>query len=266
MSDHFDFDRIDIWGPELTERLQGVVPAAAMQRVAESAPDLIEDARGVLLRQVDPDSLNLTTSQWVSERPIAAYHGSRLTEQDIASIQLSGLKPLNIEDRRARLVRTLSRHEGWPANQHRLDEAIELFGTKQRAGRREGQVHLTLSRAGMLKSFSHYMTHGAEVDQHLANHVLGEAGIDLLQTDGSPVVIRCLIPAVTAIAGMNRYQVEGAPNPVPQVLKYWAYWLAKPNRAVAHIRVDCGIVLKEQMPPDWISGIERMQDEQLKRK
>lgn len=34
----------------------------------------------------------------------------------------------------------------------------------------------------------------------------------------------------------------------------------------AAIRVGCGIVLKEQMPPEWISGFERSAEDKLKRK
>lgn len=262
MSDHFDFDRLDIWGPELTARLQDIVSPEVRKHVADSDPEFVEDARDTLFELVDADAVNTAVAQWVSERPIAAYHGSRLTEIEIAAVQAEGLRPLRIEDRRARLVRALSKHDDWAAKAHRVEEALALHGKGERAGRREGQVHLTLSRAGLVRSFNHYLTHGAEVDQHLASHVLGDAGIDLLRQDGAPVVFRCLVPPEIAITACNRYTI-GTPYPVPEMVPEWAYWLAKPERAIACIQADCGLVLQTQMPPEWIVGTERFLDSEL---
>lgn len=263
MDDHFDFDRLDIWGPELTTRLEDIVSPDARKRVADSDPEFVEDARDTLFGLVEADAVNAAVARWVSERPIAAYHGSRLTEAEIAAIQESGLRPLKIDDRRARLVRALANHKDWTAKSHRLDEALELHGKGERAGRREGQVHLTLSRAGLVKSFNHYLTHGAEVDQHLANHVLGDPGIDLLRHDGVPVVFRCLVPPEIAIPACNRFTI-GTPYPVPRIVPQWAYWLAKPRRAIECIQVDCGLVLYTQMPAEWIVGVERLADRDLR--
>jgi hypothetical protein len=262
MNDHFDFDRLDLWGPELTVRLEGIVSPDVRRRVADSDPEFVEDARDTLFGLVEADAVNTAVAEWVSERPIAAYHGSRLTEAEIAAIQKGGLRPLRIEDRRARLVRALSQHQDWPAKSHRLAEALELHGKGERAGRREGQVHLTLSRAGLVKSFNHYLTHGAEVDQHLAHHVLGDEGINLLRRDGVPIVFRCLVPPDVAIPACNRFTI-GTPYPVPEVVPEWAYWLAKPQRAMECIQADCGLVLHNQMPAEWIVGVERLSDGHL---
>jgi hypothetical protein len=53
---------------------------------------------------------------------------------------------------------------------------------KAGAGKREdNSVHVCLSRAGLLYGCNHYLTHGAEVDQHIAQALFpGDSGLDLL--------------------------------------------------------------------------------------
>jgi hypothetical protein len=43
-----------------------------------------------------------------------------------------------------------------------LEETLALFGAANHGGHREGQVHLTISRAGLVQGFNHYLTHGSE--------------------------------------------------------------------------------------------------------
>jgi hypothetical protein len=119
------------------------------------------------------------------------YHGSRLTQDEVASIREIGLIPLVAAARRSRLARAFSTHPRWTNVADQLDAAIHAHGAGERAGRREAQVHLTLSRSGLTGSFNHYLTHGSEFDQHVAYALLGQEGKDLLATDGEPVLWTC---------------------------------------------------------------------------
>jgi hypothetical protein len=93
---------------------------------------------------------------WLQSNEIAGYHGSRLTDEEFHSVKKIGLIPLDAETRRDRLIRALSHHPKWQEVKAKLDETILAYGQGNRAGHREGQVHLTLSKAGLIQSFNHY--------------------------------------------------------------------------------------------------------------
>ena len=142
-----DFDDIDQWGTELSAVLHPFLPASIASEMVASAPQYVEDALALLFTLLDRDTAIDTTVNWIRSTTVAGYHGSRLTDADIASIRAIGLIPLRAEARRFRLERALSRHPEWPAVVGRLDSAIHAHGQGGVAGRREEQVHLTLSKA-----------------------------------------------------------------------------------------------------------------------
>lgn len=254
---HFDFDRIDLWGPELTLVLDGLVPSDVRQTVARSAPEYIEDARDRLFGLSDQHAITSAIAAWLRERPVAGYHGSRLTPEELAGIERDGLRPLRVEDRRSRLVRALGGHAEWPQLRQQLDEALALHGAGERSGRREGQVHLTVSKAGLVRSFNHYLTHGAEVDQHIAQYLLGEAGVALLAQDGEPTLIRFFVPGAIALDACNPYaSLSDSINLVADIIPEWAYWLAAPIRASECIYADCGMMFRSSVPAAWIASHE----------
>lgn len=41
----------------------------------------------------------------------------------------------------------------------KLDTVLQQLGAGGCAGRREGQVHATISRVGLMNGFKHYLTH-----------------------------------------------------------------------------------------------------------
>lgn len=258
-----DFDSIDDWAPDLGRTLRDVVPAATRQSIAARKSEFIEGARDVLLSKVDRQTLVAAVLGWIRGAGVRAYHGTRLTESEIESIRDHGLRPLVAEQRRQRLERALSPHPQWPSVQGRLQAALEAYGGVGKSGDREGQVHLTLSRAGLTKGFSHYLTHGSEFDQHVAHDLLGASGVALLAQDGKPVVVAVDVPGPIALEGAHRHlSVEqmisrgDLPNLVREFLGDWAFRLAVPTHQSSARKLDCGIWFRDAVPADWIASVE----------
>src|SRR6266446_1326226 len=190
-----DFDNIDDWAPKFTAALTRYVPDSVGQNLRASAPKCIEDARNLLFALTDRHAVIDGALNLIRSEEIAGYHGSRLTDAEVASVRSYGLIPLKAEERRARLIRALSLHPKWQDVTERLDTVLQAHGRGCSAGHREGQVHLALSRAGLTDGFNHYLTHGSEFDQHVAHALLGPEGVELLARYGEPRVFQFAIPS-----------------------------------------------------------------------
>jgi hypothetical protein len=113
------------------------------------------------------------------------------------------LRPLVASERQSRLTRALAAHRDWPQVRGDLDRVLTTYGEGNHAGRRQGQVHLTLSRAGLENGFNHYLTHGSEFDQHAAHALLGDEGKELLRRYGRPILIKVKVPGEVALARIS---------------------------------------------------------------
>jgi hypothetical protein len=184
-----DFDEIDVWFPQLTKVLTPLLPPDVGDRLQRANPEFVEDARDLVFVLGDRDRVIDAAIDWIRSSRLIAYHGTRLTDDDVKSVTACGLISLTVKDRRARIVRALSSHPAWNTAADRLDEVLRNHGPGSVAGVRAGQVHLTLSRSGITQGFNHYLTHGAEVDQHIAHALLGEEGQECLRTDGKSRLI-----------------------------------------------------------------------------
>jgi hypothetical protein len=259
-----DFDDIDDWAPKLSAALRPHVPGSVELQLVAAAPQYIEDARDMLFNSTDRDALIDKTLNWIRSTKIAGYHGSRLTSADLSSVRADGLVPLRAETRRHRLTRALKPHPEWRKVADQLDAAIQSHGRGNCAGRREDQVHLTLSRAGLTNGFNHYLIYGAEFDQHVAHALLGPEGKELLARDGEPTVVQVAVPGDSALDAAHPYfTVEDVrasgevPNLVNEFLKAWSYRLAHPRFQPRTLCVDCGMVFRCAVPAAWIVGSER---------
>lgn len=257
-----DYDNIDDWAPRMSAALVDVVPASVRASVAARAPEYIEDARDHLFSLVAHEPLVTTTLQWLSANTIAAYHGSRLTEDEVASVRRDGLLPLIATTRRTRLVRALARHRDWAAVEPKLDAVIRAHGQGNRSGHREGQVHLTLSRAGLLNGFNHYLLRGSEFDQHVARALLGQEGWELLESEGLPMVIQVELNGGKALVGAHPHftvddmrQRDEVPNIAKAFLEAWSYRLFDTCYQTSSRELDCGIRFLEAVPPICIRKI-----------
>jgi len=260
-----DFDDIDDWAPKLAAALSPHVPDSVGLKLAAIAPEYIEDARDMLFDLTVRDAVIDATLIWIRSTKISGYHGSRLSDAEIASVRAAGLIPLKAEARRHRLIRALSPHPRWQGVADQLDAAIQSHGRGGAAGLREDQVHLTLSRSGLTNGFNHYLTHGAEFDQHVAYALLGPDGEELLARDGKPGVFQVAVPGPLALDAAHPYfgiddvcARGGVPNLVNEFLEAWSYRLAHPGFQSRTLEIDCGMVFRSTVPAAWIIGFDTL--------
>lgn len=175
----------------------------------------------------------------------------------------TGLRPLKATDRAPRLTRALSSHPRWGEVAVQLPRVLEALGAGGRMGRREGQVHLTLSRNALVSGFTHYLAYGSEFDKHAAQMLLGHEGLELLSKDGSPALLKVEMPGSVALAASNRYFTPEQmwargelPNLVREVLQAWSFRVAWPEFLPSSLETDCGIRVDAVVPADWIVGVE----------
>jgi hypothetical protein len=140
----FDYDDIQEWGPRLGAVLREHFPATITAIMQRAAPKYVSDAFDEILRHTNLDEAGLAeiTSRWIKGQSVAAYHGSRLTVEEIAGIKKSGLRKLAARGRRARLTSIFLKHAEWDKVSSNLQRALDEFGrdgVKRGNGLREGQ-------------------------------------------------------------------------------------------------------------------------------
>jgi hypothetical protein len=255
-----DLDNIEDWAPTFTAAQENNVPEAMSARMVEESPRLPDDAVGKLFGLTDRKALTAATVSWIRSTTIAAYHGTRLTDAEATSVLASGLIPLKATARRVRLERALSRHPRWPDVSELLDPAIAAC-----AKGREGRVTLAFSRSALTNDYNHYLTHGSEFDQCVAEHLLGKEGVHLLSTDGNRTLIQVEVPGSTALKAANpSWSAEEilAREEVPQLarefLEAWSYWLAHPDRKPKSLGISCDMALNYAVRASWILSIDTL--------
>lgn len=171
----FDLDDIGEWAPRLSVALEELVPKRLRERVKKEPVEWLEDALDVILENVERSDLIEATRPWLRGQTIVAYHGSRLSPEEIASVRAGGLIVLDPVTRRERLAKALCSHPRWAQVRIGLDAAIRDFGDG-RFGRRQGQAHLTISRGALLTRtcFGHH-NQGVRHDDS-GNYSLSERG------------------------------------------------------------------------------------------
>lgn len=255
----FDFDYNAEWGPRLWELLRPYLPSNMAQIVRAAEPEFIEDATDVVLAHADKSILIAVITAWLRSQRIRGYHGTRVNADELASIRRDGLLPLSAQQRTGRLQRALSQHPRWDEIAHTLPAALELFGPAMHSGRREGQVHLTVSRAGLVYGFNHYLKEGSEFDWHVSHHLLGSEGQSLISADGDTYLISLLVPGDAALTACNRFGMptDGFPNMVCDLFRVWSYWLGYPDYRASRLKLDCGMVFSDKVPASWLDRIEK---------
>lgn len=256
----FDFDDNAEWGPRLTNALRAQLPSNIADMIAAAEPEYIEDAADIVIENGDKWVISEAITDWLKLQMVRGYHGTRVTEIELESIRSNGLMPLVATQRVERLQRSLSQHSRWQEVSHGLPAALKLYGEKMRGGAREGQVHLTVSRAGLVNGFDSYLTQGSEFDWHVANHLLGAEGQALVASDGTTHLVTALVPGDMAFAATKPFgqHREDLPNLVREVLRVWSYWLGDQTYKAASLEVDCGMIFYDPVPASWIEAIARI--------
>jgi len=265
-----DFDEIDVWAPLLTEALEEHAPQHVREKLHAAPIEFVEDARDLLFTLVDRDLLIDATLEWIQGTELAGYHGTRLTDAELTSILADGLIPLKAEMRRDRLVRALSPHPLWNSVAEQLDSVIRSHGQGAAVGKREGQVHLTLSKGALTTGFNHYLTHGSEFDLCVARALLGIEGLDLMKRDGRPTVIQVAVPGRQALEAAHPFfdiadmRARGdVPNIINEFLEAWSFRFVHASFETRTLRTDCGMIFWSTVPASWILGCETLTESDL---
>jgi hypothetical protein len=266
----FDFDAIDQWGPSLSSDLAEIVPDTAYAFLRDRRPKTFEEYRDTLFEApgVRPSAIIAATANWLRSQSVIAYHGSRLSANELQRIQAEGLRPLDARSRAARLSSIFAGHPGWSDIASGLSAVIDEFGIHGVAkghGRREGFVHATISRACLLRRFDRYLVYGSEFDQMVAQTLIGEGGLRCLANYGAAVVMKLCIPGPLAIEAANAYPWanEKMPRPIDDILYSWARWSVDRAFSSAEACVDCGLRFAAPIPADWIVGHETLDNATL---
>lgn len=257
----FDYDDIDDWAPRLAVALQPLLPGDIAQRLRNADPHYVEDARDLLLESGDHDAIATTVLSFIAASTVAAYHGTRVDAADLQSISEQGFRPLRYEDRWLRLERALSRHPRWSQVAHKFPAVVDRMQSGS-TGKRDGQVHFTLSKAGF-GSFEHYLTHGSEADQHMARELLGGDSYAALAADGVPTCFKIGVPGPVALKAAHPFASAESqlgqgelPNIVRPVLDAFAFRMVKPGYQSSSLQIDCGLVFYGTVPANWIIASE----------
>lgn len=259
-----DFDAIDDWEPELTSELRSLLPDSFEQRLMDAELTCVENAQEFLPELPGLDWVVDETLIWLRSTKIAGYHGSRLNDAELASVQTHGLLPLDERTRRNRLTAALSLHAEWSRVQARLDEAILSYGPKAMAGKREGQVHLALSRSDVAShGYRQILSNGSEFDQHVAGNLLGQEGVRLLAQYGECRVLKFRIPGHLAVDAANPFfgieweRKQGSiPNLIGHFVSSWCFRQAHPSVTIQ--ARHCSMMFKVPIPADWMEGFETL--------
>ncbi|HZP05393.1 MAG TPA: hypothetical protein VFB43_10870 [Terracidiphilus sp.] len=254
-----DFDDIHAWGPMLSDHVSSLVSLAfASNVISTGRPEYLEDAAKIFFSDVFRDETRFTGEvvAWIEAQTVAAYHGSRLGTAEIDALKREGLTALSAERRREPLRKKLSIDPRWCET--KFDAAFTELVRGQSWGKREGQVHATISRGGLVNGFNHYLTYGSEFDQCLVSLLFGSASKELLAQYGVPTLVQLAIPGNKALAAANPYTLNAneCPNLVREIVEAWTYWLADSTLAVANLEYDCGLVFDHDVPPEWIVSID----------
>lgn len=268
-----DYDQIDDWSLWFGDMVSSIAPAEVLASLKASNPQYLEDARDHLLRGVDRAKLVNHLNSRLADCEVRVYHGTRVTASEARNIKVNGLHPLCLVDRGDALAAIFGQHPDWSARSGLLDAQLHRFGVgwqKGGAGRREdGCVHFCVSRAGLLHGCNHYLTHGAEVDQHIANELFPDGtGLDLLARNRSAKLVSMRVPFTEAAAAANPYglQENEMPNLVRMLLTAWAYKIARTGFSPAKERDGSALKFKGRIAAQRLERIEDIDDGVLARR
>jgi len=198
---------------------------------------------------------------------VRVYHGTRLSASEVESVKNTGLRPLTLINRRTALVSIFQKHERWDEHKEKLNAVLVQMGPGGRAGTREdGCVHVCFSRAGLVQGCNHYLTHGAEVDGHVAYELFGdESAYPLLQLNRHPKLVTFLASFPEAARAANPYGIpdDAMPSLLGILFRAWAYRETTPTFSVASLQNCTAARFPRSIPVDQIESILDVSDLEL---
>jgi hypothetical protein len=255
----FDFDNINEWGPSLSKHLSPIIGTNPEAIIKADKPGYFGDATESLFSKIcTRDIFERKTKEWLYMQSVAAYHGSRFDEEDIKSVRQRGLQILSADDRKKYLEKKLSGHPQWPQAKNRIDQVLQDLGENESSGRREKQVHATISRSGLVDSFNYYLRWGSEFDMHAAQKLIGDDYKKVLSEYGEATLVTLSVPGEKVFAAAHPFGFPNGelPNLIRETAQAWSYWLANPKFSPKEMDVDLGLIFFSPINKEWIEKIE----------
>ncbi|MCM0612423.1 hypothetical protein KFJ24_08040 [Marinobacter sediminum] len=263
-----DYDRIEEWEPWIDEIILGAAPNGLVEAISEAEPEYIEDAADVLYQFMDRDCLVDLLVSSLKKFRVRVYHGTRLSPRELADIKDNGLRPLTLERRKHTLTEVFKEHPEWEAVKHNLDSVLKQLGPGNRAGRREdGNIHVCFSKKGLLEGCSHYLTHGAEVDGHVAYMIFEDftAAEQLLRMNRAPYLISFLADFESALSAANPLGFNGkeVPSLIKLIVESWAYRKYRAMFSPENLRDCTAAMFHGAKPYNGLENIEAVSENSI---
>ena len=171
-------------------------------------------------------------------------------------------------DREQRLRKILARHPRWHSVENRLLEVLEDVGPKEKQGRRQGQVHFSISKSGLVNGFDHYLSYGSEFDQQVVHRLFGDqSGLELLKTETIPILVHVSCSGEQLIQGAHPHfsysdivDMGEIPGLARTFLNAWAFKVANPSLDIEKLRTDCCMMERVTTPHERILDVEKLGD------
>ncbi len=266
----FEFDRHEVWEPFFHDWMLEVAPADVMQAAAQPQ-EYQNDARDIFIDAIGKAELTDFLAAKLADHSVKVFHGTRVSDLVLSQIRLEGLKPLDLASRKATLISELGAHPNWAAQRDRLDAILHKYGPgweRSGAGKREdGGVHVCLSRNGLLKSSNHYLTLGAEVDNHITRDLFSdESGFALLERARKPWLVSFDLDFTNAELAANpcNSSYESLPFITDKFFTAWAFRLSEPEWTPGLALDSTALRVHGVVAPHRLT-IEAISDEELRR-
>jgi hypothetical protein len=265
-----DYDQIEEWGSWFEEMISPIASEGLLTSIREAHSEYFSDARDQIVQEVGRLRLIDHLNDRLAPYGVRVFHGTRVTKEEARQIQATGLKALKLIDRRDALTAIFSQHAEWSGKAGLLDAQLHRFGSGWATGgggrREDDSVHFCLSRAGILQGCNHYLTHGAEVDQHIAHALFPDgSGLELLKRNRTAKLISFVARFPDAAVAANPYGFpeHELPALISKLLSAWAYKLAHPDFSVANEQDGAALKFLAPITPERLERVEDIDDEEL---
>ncbi|WP_157935879.1 hypothetical protein [Paracoccus zhejiangensis] len=260
------YDEFGTWEASFGDRMRDLVGQPTIDGLIASDFRYVEDAGDFISKSTNIETISTAIGEWLEENEFCIFHGTRLLPEEKRSVVRDGLRPLAATDREARLKEIFSSHPSWVSVEGNLASVIEDVGPGEQQGGREGQVHFSLSRAGLVDGFNHYLTHGSEFDQCVARRLFPDGtGLQLLEARTDPVLVHVRIEGIELIKGAHPYfsyreivEMGEIPGLGSTFLNTWAFKVAKPSFDIATLKTDCCMMQRHPTSPERILRTEAL--------
>lgn len=266
-----DFDDLNSWENQLNFIMKKYMSDEVCCKLTLLPIKYYDVTASVLLKLLGKDKMKQAIDDilvWIKSSSVIGYHGTRLTEQELDSLEVQGILPLSPEKRENRIAKII---KGYKISVDQLRKTIYQFGEGVCNGKRKGQVHLTFSRSGLINDFPQYLLYGSEFDRKVICDLIGEnEGKKALKQYGYPKIIKVSIPGRIALEAAHPYlsidrmrDKDTFPHIVRELLNVWVFRFIKKDFDPKQCGLDCGFIFKEKIPANWILQIRAVDDRKL---